>query len=168
MASTTLTVKKITSREVTTRFGKKTTYSFLGSDGSWYAMSFNKPAFNDGATIKFDFNEGTYGKEVVKGSIKLASSADVSPIGKETTTHKSAGKVEKEWVFPIPPLDWQRNVIRTNAIHDAVAYYNNTKNSISAETIIELAKRFEAYAAGDLDQEEALKELNNAKSKQES
>lgn len=162
MTTITQIVQSLSSKPVNTKFGLKDTYSFKGEDGQWYKMGFDKPKFGAGAEIQYDYEEGTYGKEVKKGSVVVINvTAPVGAISKGPAvgTKVYTAKAEKEWVFPIPPRDWQRNVIRQEAVKCAINYLQSmtgAKTALQVIQVIEVAKQFEHYMAGDNDMETAM------------
>lgn len=66
-----------------------------------------------------------------------------------------------DFVFPIPALNYQRSVVRRDAIHSAVALFVSTEADAgmdavqAAERVVTIARVFEEYEAGDLDEKEA-------------
>lgn len=163
-------VESIGTKEVKTRFGMKTTYSFKVG-GEWYKMGFTKPMFGKGDAVEFEYTEGTYGREVDKGAISVVSKVSagepsIPPAGARSpfTPAYTGGK----GVFPIPALDGQRAIVRQNALTNARELYitvvdiNSSELGKAADGIISLARKFEAYACGDLDALRA-KEMAEAK-----
>ena len=162
MSEVTGVVEKIASKEVKTRFGAKPTYSVM-IGGQWYKCGFNKPRFNEGDSVTFLATEGTYGMEFDAKSVTVAASS-AKPAASKPAPY-SGGK----GVFPIPPLDGQRAIVRQNALTNAreviVASWGGadfTVNDDLANDIIALARKFESYACGDLDVARA-QELKAAK-----
>ncbi len=147
-------VESISTKPVTTKFGTKPTYSFK-AEGDWYKMGFKKPAFKEGDDITFDFTEGSYGKEVTDGSVVVAGRSAAPAPRAPSPVPASVPKVG----FPIAPLDGQRSIIRQNCVTNArevfVAAHGGKPFAMSADevadAIISLARKFEAYSAGDLD-----------------
>ena len=71
----------------------------------------------------------------------------------------------KEKVFPIPALHGDRAIVRQNALARATDLYVAARGGkpfeLEAESldfVIKLARKFEAYTAGDLDMAEAVSE----------
>lgn len=169
-------VEQVSSKPVTTRFGNKTTYSFKAG-GDWFKTNFKAHGLSAGDVISFSYTDGTYGKEVdpatiEKGatSVSSATAASAGTGGGSTAkanTYSGGGK----GVFPIGALDGQRSIIRQNALTNArevfVANMILAKKVVAepneiAEAIIELARKFEAYTAGDLDADAAAEEVAKA------
>lgn len=162
------TVESASKKEVKTKFGMKPTFS-LKIDGDWYACGFTDPHCSAGDVIAFSYTEGKYGKEIDKGSIMKTGSAPAptpTPVLKSTVTGVPSNRP-----FPIPALHGDRAIIRQNALNHATKLVVETARTAAvtqaeldgfADTIIRLARKFEAYACGDLDVERA-KEMAIAK-----
>lgn len=156
-------VESIGTKEVKTRFGMKPTYSFK-VDGEWYKLGFTKPTFGKGDAVEFEYTEGTYGREVAKGDISVVSKVLAADPVPSSFTVRSTPHMGSKGVFPIPALDGQRAIVRQNALTNArevvVAFDNGDKEvydyDIIANKIISLARKFEAYACGDLDAARAV------------
>lgn len=52
----------------------------LKVDGKWYGCGFDKPDTQEGAVIQFEANDGKYGAEVVKGTIKAGTAKAVQQV----------------------------------------------------------------------------------------
>ena len=161
------TVESQSKKEVKTKFGMKPTWS-LKIDGEWYACGFTDPRVSAGDVIAFSFTEGKYGKEIDKGTIMKTGAAPAAPTYTATVTPapKSAAPVGNR-PFPIPPLHGDRAIIRQNALSHAARLMASfgiatDKEDLpdwdkTAELVIHVARKFEAYACGDLDVEMAKK-----------
>lgn len=152
------TVESQSKKEVKTKFGMKPTWS-LKIDGEWYACGFTDPRVTAGDVIHFTMTEGKYGKEIDKGSIMKTGSAPVpAPTYTAVTTAapKSAAPVSNR-PFPIPALHGDRAIIRQNALAhasrlvSAIGGTGPTSDDEVADRVIHMARKFEAYACGDLD-----------------
>lgn len=156
------TVESASKKEVKTKFGMKPTFS-LKIDGDWYACGFTDPHCSAGDVIAFSYTEGKYGKEIDKGSIMktgLASAPTPTPVLKSTVTGVPSNRP-----FPIPALHGDRAIIRQNALaHASRLYLPIVESMVESKTldgervaaeVIALARKFEAYACGDLDVERA-------------
>ena len=154
MAMMTGVVEQTASKDVTTKFGTKPTYSFKVG-GTWIKCGFKNPGVNVGDEVEFDGESGTYGVEtksvriISKGGGAVPSSTGGSP-------SRSAAPMGK--VFPIPPLHGDRSIVRQNALARATDLYIGARGSkpfdLDQDTsalIISIARQFEAYTAGDLD-----------------
>ncbi len=159
------TIEQIDQQIVTTKFGAKPTFSFrIGGD--WFKTGFKRHNLNVGDVASFPFNEGRYGKEVdvasiTKGGTAAPAAASVTSlptpaaaaVPARTTSYGSKG------AFPIPALDGQRAIVRQNSLTNAVKFAEFAENEPSVNTIIAIARKFEAYSCGDLDSEEVAAEM---------
>lgn len=152
--NTTGIVVELDSKEVKTKFGMKPTYSFKLDDNVWYRCGFKDPKLGVGMKVDFSYTPGKYGNDVTEGSI----TASKATVGAASAVPRSGGK----GVFPVPPDDGQRSIVRQNALTNArelVCHllpagvnkedYDNLPSV--AFQIIETAKLFESYTAGDDD-----------------
>jgi hypothetical protein len=151
---------------VETKFGPKPTYSIKGTDGQWYKAGFKNPACAEGDTVSFDFTESKYGKDIDMSTFSKGAGeapAVASPTATATPAARSYGPPAKP--FPIPPLHGDRAIIRQNALTNARELFavhmeiNKQKEwdaDVISTVIIQLARKFEAYSAGDLDMAEAM------------
>ena len=162
-------VDQVSTKPVSTKFGQKTTYSFkVGSD--WFKTGFKKHGLNVGDVVSFDYTDGAYGKEVVEGTLVKTGAGAATPQVNTTAPMlpRSAAGGGGKGVFPIPPLDGQRSIVRQNALTNARELYTKLPIDSShtykthAELIIRLAQEFEAYTAGDRDLENAKKAMTHA------
>jgi hypothetical protein len=165
MPNITVTVAQLSTKPVTTRFGNKTTYSMKGDNGTWYNFGFTDPKIAVGQTVTFDFNAGTYGNDVVKGSLSAGGgSAAVAPAaGPATAPARTPYPGGRSTVFPIPATDNQRSIVRQNALTNARELFcvMGAADNIdaSAAEIVRIARIFEAYACGDTERERAIAEI---------
>ena len=159
MSSMTGVVEAESTKDVTTKWGVKPTYS-IKVNGTWVKCGFKKPPCNTGDEISFDGETGTYGLEgkniivTAKGSgAPPASSTAVSvvPSSKGASTFNAR-------VFPIPPLHGDRSIVRQNALARSTELFIGCRggkpfdlNEDATKIIISIARQFEAYTAGDLD-----------------
>ena len=163
MANITGVVSAMSSKEVNTKWGMKPTYSFQ-VDGTWFKTGFKKGKMNKGDNIQFSYTEGAYGNDVDVGSITVVG-ADAPTSPAPAAQRAPSPTYGSKGVFPIPPLDGQRAIVRQNALTNARELYVNCPNttgvSISyledaAYEIIKIARVFESYACGDLDTLKAI------------
>jgi hypothetical protein len=158
-------VEAVSTKDVTTKFGTKPTYSFK-VNGSWIKCGFKNPNVDVGYTVDFDGVTGTYGIETKSVNItsRIATPAVTTPTTPAAT--KSYGSSSyKEKVFPIPALHGDRAIVRQNALARATDLYIAARGAkpfeLEASTldmIIKFARKFEAYTAGDLDMAEVMAE----------
>ena len=162
-------VEAVSTKDVTTKFGTKPTYSFK-VNGGWIKCGFKNPGVDVGYTVDFDGVTGTYGVETKSVNITArtasAPSATHVPAPTAAPAAKSyGGSSYKEKVFPIPALHGDRAIVRQNALARATDLYIAARGAkpfeLEASTldvIIKFARKFEAYTAGDLDMAEAISE----------
>lgn len=161
----TTTVTQISNKTATTKFGPKPTFSFKGDDGEWYSLGFKKPTFVVGDEVKFEFASSAYGNQVQDGTLSVAKKGMTKMPDSKPATQQ--GQYAKP--FPIPALHGDRAIIRQNALTNAreimVAAHGGHVGAFTvdindfAEDIIALARKFEAYSAGDLDLAKATKRM---------
>ena len=160
-------VAETATKDVTTKFGVKPTYSFkLKDNAKWIKCGFVNPNIEAGYTIDFDATEGSYGIETKKVNI-LSRDTKVMTTTVTPAASKPAysGGYSSSKVFPIPALHGDRAIVRQNALARATDLYIAARGSkpfdldvSNLDLIISFARRFEAYTAGDLDMAEALEE----------
>jgi hypothetical protein len=159
-------VEAIGTKEVKTRFGMKPTYS-AKVDGEWFKLGFSKAPFGKGDSISFNYEESTYGMEMDVKSVTIAATA-APTLGASAPAGAAAAPrpafTGGKGVFPIPPLDGQRSIVRQSSLANARELYckAHTTTSIidldeAAHEIVRLAKIFEAYSCGDTIAEIAAK-----------
>jgi hypothetical protein len=161
-------VQQVSTKEVNTKFGPKPTYS-IKVDGKWVKCGFKNPNVEAGHQVDFDAVAGTYGLEtklvniISKGT---APSAVAETVAAPAVTQRPAYSSSK--VFPIPALHGDRAIVRQNALARATDLYISARggkpwdlDESNLDFVIKLARKFEAYTAGDLDLAEALAEDTN-------
>jgi len=160
-------VEAVSTKDVTTKFGTKPTYS-IKVNGGWVKCGFKNHNANVGDEVEFDGNTGTYGVET-KAVIVLRKGSGVAP-AVTSSTPAAAPQVKtfggyKDKVFPIPALHGDRAIVRQNALARATDIYIAARGGkpfeLEAENldfVIRLARKFEAYTAGDIDMMEAIEE----------
>lgn len=149
------TVESISSKEVNTKFGMKPTYSFKAG-GEWYKCGFKNPRVAVGDVVEFTFTEGAYGKDVNMDTLKKAGGGAPSTSTPPARPATGGGYGSGKGVFPIPPLDGQRSIVRQNSLTNAVNLLKDkpTKSLTveeQADLCISIARKFEAYSCGDID-----------------
>ena len=162
-------VEAVSTKDVTTKFGVKPTYSFK-VNGTWIKCGFKNPSVDVGYTVDFDGVTGTYGIETK--AVNIISRTSAAPIATASTAvtttaaaPKSYGGGYKDKVFPIPALHGDRAIVRQNALARATDLYIAARGgkpfeleTTTLDLVIKLARKFEAYTAGDLDMAEAMEE----------
>jgi hypothetical protein len=157
-------VEAISTKDVNTKFGNKPTFS-LKVNGTWVKCGFKNPNAAAGDEVEFDGNTGTYGLETKAVNVLRKGAGTPPPSATSNTTvavpkTTSSGYAAK--VFPIPPLHGDRAIVRQNALARATDIYIAARGGKPFELegsnldfVISLARKFEAYTAGDLDLAEA-------------
>jgi hypothetical protein len=154
-------VEAVTTKEVKTKYGMKPTFS-VKVDGEWYSNGFTDPRVSKGDEIAFEFTEGKYGNEFDKGTVMRVGRAEPTTAPAKDV-EVAAPKSAPFRPFPIPALHGDRAIIRQNALSHATKLYSSFitpgASVYGVDTmsfqVIELARKFEAYACGDLDMAEA-------------
>jgi len=156
-------VEAVSTKDVNTKFGNKPTFS-LKINGGWVKCGFKNPNASVGDEVEFDGNTGTYGLETKAVNI-IRKGAAVAPAATSNTAvavPKTTGSGYAAKVFPIPPLHGDRAIVRQNALARATDIYIAARGGKPFELegsnldfVISLARKFEAYTAGDLDLAEA-------------
>ena len=104
-------------------------------------------------------------------SVNILRKADAAPTPSGATTApavatpKAAYSGYKEKVFPIPALHGDRAIVRQNALARATDLYIAARGGkpfelelSTLDLVVTLARKFEAYTAGDIDMQEAMEE----------
>ncbi len=158
---TTGVISALSTKDVTTKFGVKKTYS-AQIDGDWYSFGFKDPKVGKGDTIDFEFTTSTYGNQIDVKTVRKVGSTPAS--AEAPSAPRSTGGGYSKGVFPIPAFDGQRSILRQNALTNARELFQQGKKDVvmdssTAMSIINMARIFESYTAGDLDVEEAAAEV---------
>jgi hypothetical protein len=159
-------VEAVSTKEVNTKFGAKPTYS-MKVNGTWIKCGFKDPGVQAGYQVEFDGVTGTYGTETKK--VDILSKATPSVPSNTSVATPSAAKGfsggYKEKVFPIPALHGDRAIVRQNALARATDIYIAARGgkpfdleSSTLDLVIQFARKFESYTAGDIDMQEAMEE----------
>lgn len=151
-------IENITTKDVNTKFGPKPAYTII-ANGEKFSYGFKKPTFAVGDTVDFQFTESTYGKQVDATSVRMISKGTGAPATATVSSAPTKTYTPPSKVFPIPPLHGDRAIVRQNSITNATKLVSDmqakSKSEIDvmvlANTIVEVAKVFEAYSCGDND-----------------
>ena len=154
-------IQDIITKEVTTKFGPKPAFTIV-ANGDKYSFGFKKPAFSIGDEVDFQFTENTYGKQVDHTSVRMLKKGTGTPVAASSAPAK-ASYTPAAKVFPIPALHGDRAIVRQNSVTNATKLVTEmaakSKTEIDlvtlANTVVEIAKVFEAYSCGDDDAEAA-------------
>ena len=139
----------VQARSGKSKFG---TYGMMVDD-KWYNSKFEIKA-NKGDEVSFDDGEKNY----IKG-LKILSSSGPATGSSESRSGVSGGKSYSRGKFPIEQNDGQRSIIRQNSLTNAVnalghaGMIEGLKIDDMIVNIINVAREFEAFSAGDLDRE---------------
>lgn len=160
-------VEAISTKDVNTKFGNKPTYS-LKVNGTWVKCGFKNPNAGAGDEVEFDGNTGTYGLETKAVNVLRKGAGTPAPAATSNTTTavpRTTGSGYAAKVFPIPALHGDRAIVRQNALARATDIYIAARggkpwelDASNLDFVISLARKFEAYTAGDLDMAEAIAE----------
>jgi hypothetical protein len=159
-------VESISSKSVKTKFGDKPAYS-IKCNGQWYQFGFKRPAFAEGDNIDFDFEETSYGNKIKEGTVTIlgkGAADDPKAPAAATTPSSSVGRSYSPPTrpFPIPALHGDRAIVRQNSLTNAVKLFTDCvpKDDLAVrgpldytDIIIDIARKFEAYSTGTLDEE---------------
>lgn len=121
---------------------------------------------NVGDNVSFRYTEKTGSGGIVYKNVQGV----ITPTSAPATATAAAAPNNKNYRngnFPIDPLDGQRSIIRQNALTNAVKSLSIEDDCIAsdkideyADSVIALARRFEAYTAGDMDRQKAMEMAN--------
>jgi hypothetical protein len=160
-------VEAVSTKDVTTKFGVKPTYSFK-VNGTWIKAGFKNPNVDVGFTVDFDATSTTYGMETKSVNIISRTPPPSTTVVSTPTPAAAPAKSYSSYnakVFPIPPLHGDRSIVRQNALARATDLFIAARGAkafdldgMALDLVISFARKFEAYTAGDLDMAEALKE----------
>ena len=159
MAITTGTVIGIENRMVLTKFGNKPTYTINLDTGEKINAGFKAPPCSAGDNITVEYG-GRYSQ---MEHLKVNSSVPSHSVSRSAGASVIVAPTPMDRVqFPIPALAKERSIVRQNALTHAntamINRLNSTKDAWSkvdndeyADSVIRMARRFEAYSAGDIE-----------------
>lgn len=170
-------ITAINSEPRNTKYGTRNVH-YIVVNGERYQLGFGKIEVKAGDLVDFDEGDKGYGKEVTKGSLVVLGAAVTPGVANTSVAavvdySAPAPRGKGDRVFPIPALSGERAIIRQNALTQAreMVVANSladTKHQSEitlfkfADTVIALARKFEAYAAGDLDMDAAKTEVEKS------
>lgn len=136
--------------------------------GEWYG-AFSPASLGGckvGDTVSFSWSPSKDGQyKNIKGSVSVVGGGAATPAAPDASAPRSApsgASYGRSIPFPLPPLDGQRVIVRQNVLGHATKVIVDHQLSVDggpisddalADRIINLARQFEAYVAGDLDLE---------------
>jgi len=136
-------------------------------DGDIWYSSFNALPMDigNGVKVKFGFVQKGQWNNIKGGVDVLDAGSGVGAANSESrsTNPTKSGFMPKE--FPVPQLHPDRSIIRQNALAHAtkvVLARGSDGMSMTIEQIIDVARMFEAYSTGDVEREEADKQMKGA------
>lgn len=149
------------------RTGQTTTAYSICVDGNWYSAGFDAPPANQGDTVTFQADETQWGMQIKKGTLRVSGAAggaaptppwegSPAPAAPRSAPPKPAGRT-----FPVGLTDHSRSIIRQNALGHATEVVTTFAPDDAqdldkqAEEVIRIARKFEAYSAGDIEREQA-------------
>lgn len=122
----------------------------------WYNSKFEIPC-DKGDEVSFDDGGKAYVKDLTVVNAGKGS-AGVAAVG--TAAKAVAGSGYSRGVFPLPPNDGSRSIVRQNSITNATVLVTSMINKGLLKegtdwvaTITSIARDFEKYSSGDLDVE---------------
>ena len=142
---------------ISNKFGK---WSIL-VNGTWYGTKEEwkpKVDVNKGDVVSFDDGSIYGGGKFVK---RLR--VDVHGGSSSSTPHTTSDSPARPSLVGAIPLVRERAIIRQNALTNAVNYVNalpaTSRKDLGLNDLIDIAREFEAYTSGDVDEEEAKEML---------
>jgi hypothetical protein len=157
----TAAIDRIETRVVNTKFGPKTAYTGMLTDGRKLQFNFKNPAtlgVTAPATINAEVEEGKYGLEFKGLSSGAPSTASTTGLVAKPTGAGASGRP-----FPVPVNSGEMAIIRQNALTNAVNWFNRMplvtedadgnlipppSDADMAERIIAMAYRFAEFSSG--------------------
>ena len=125
-------------------------------NGEWYSGGFKTWEVDKGDEVSLTYETNARGYKDVKGIAVTAKNPGAA-------TPANTGVPRPGRSFPIDPLAPERTINRQNALtaaaHLIAALWATGEVDVNEplhETVVALAREFEAYTTGDIDREEAL------------
>jgi len=182
MATQTIQVASIKSREVTTKFGLKKAYDLYDSVGNKYGFGFADPArqgINIGTFVTGNVEVDKYGSKFDPKTVTASATGSASPVPDAGTSAQAgsgsgsgyAKSAYKEKVFPVPPTHGDMAIIRQNALSNATALVSDYVATLPAEKfpkldewtdmVIDVSYKFAKFSSGHREAE-AISKLTGA------
>lgn len=151
----------------------------IGAD--WYS-AFTVAGLNGAAVgdnVEFVYTETTKEGTTyrnIKGSVKVKGSAPAPAAGGGEAPARTPAYSKGGRSFPVGPLDPERSIIRQNALTQANTLFrtltgekgaSGLSTTAAAQGLIDIARIFESYSAGDMDAAEAAEAVEAMRSKME-
>ena len=132
-------------------------FNFIVVGGKQYDYGKAQPPCKAGDTVEFT-EEVRYNKSRVRYKTLQVTSGAISA---------GPGRVQSAPGFPIGPRDKQRSIIRQNSLGHAAEVVlhcggKGQSTDVVAAEVVKIARKFEAYSAGDVDMEEATERAKDA------
>lgn len=169
-----VTIEQASTADRNTKWGLKKVHS-LKINGEWFQCGFKDPRVKAGDVVNLSFTDDQYGHQIDMSSFVIASkgtgvvAVSQPPAGAAPVQTYQPKPMGGKGVFPIPALDGQRSIVRQNALTNAREVVMKTvkeggtiDQNITPQLIIDIARKFEAYACGDLDMQEVVAEQAKA------
>src|SRR3990167_9093199 len=122
-----ITVDAVGTKEVSTKYGMKPTYSIKDSAGVWYAAGFKNPGVKKGDELELEFESTKWGNKITSFSGGSGEAPSEAPAPKPVYGYR--GK------FPIEATDGQRSIIRQNSLLHATALVNSNVGEMEIDEI---------------------------------
>lgn len=179
MSNITGEVQEIQSLQRNTKYGPKPTFKLI-IDNIPYNLGFNNPSkqgIREGTEVTFQSVHTAYGEDIDMPTLRVVGGGSTVPTPAARPAASAPAAPAKAphvppaaKVFPVPLFHGDRSIIRQNSLTNAREVYCSSTVVVSssntdelADQIIHLARKFEAYSAGDLDRAQAEEEMNAAK-----
>lgn len=122
----TFEVKSINERKVNTKYGMKSAFDFIATDGSKYGFGFNNPSkygITIGTKVTGNVSTGPYGMTLDKEGVSIGGDAAMTPTPAVSSGGGgfSRGAGASGRPFPVPTTSGEMAIIRQNALTNAVA-----------------------------------------------
>jgi len=132
------TIERVGSRQVNTKFGEKTVYSFMANN-VWYGSIWKDHGLHEGAVVEFEFQTNSKGYNDV---------SDIKVVGQQSPTTPQQTAPVGHLAQPAPANNTRQMQIHyQSSRHDAVQI---VKGMVASEAIVLPAKtaaRYSAYLA---------------------